>query len=260
MDISELAIRVLLLFLPGIICHFIVDALTVHRERQSHEIFLLGFLYGVLAYLIYGTAVFFLRPISTWFAGTTTGEVVFFKSLTDPKVAISLLEVGMVSLVGGLFGIGLSAGINHRLLHRVARRFKISRHSGYLNVWSFALELNEVRWATVRDLEHKLMFCGYIRGFSDVDEVGELLLTDVIVYNEVSGQELYRADAMYLGRKRECLTVEFPGLPKQSEDTNERRAKTGPSNGELHDQGRTESAEREHDPSAGAKRKRRSQR
>jgi hypothetical protein len=57
------------------------------------------------------------------------------------------------------------------------------------------------------------MFSGYVNAFSDVEENAEILLEDVIVYRESSGEELYRADAMYLSRKRDDITIELPKTP-----------------------------------------------
>ena len=59
------------------------------------------------------------------------------------------------------------------------------------------------------------MFQGYIRAFSDVEDPAEILLTEVSVYNEHSGELLYQADHIqadhiYLARSKNDLTIEFP--------------------------------------------------
>ena len=87
---------------------------------------------------------------------------------------------------------------------------KVTPKFGQPNVWSFALNANEVKWATVRDLQNNLMFQGYIRAFSDVEDPAEILLTQVCVYNEKTGERLYEADTIYLARDKSNLTIEFP--------------------------------------------------
>jgi len=55
--ITELTIKLLLLFFPGIICYLIIQALTVRRERKGYEVFLLTFVYGAICYLIFAVCV-----------------------------------------------------------------------------------------------------------------------------------------------------------------------------------------------------------
>lgn len=78
MDISELTIKLLLLFFPGIVCYLIVDALIVHRERKLHEIFLLSFVYGVLAYVIYADTA--PSPVESYVDGGGSGAWSFVRS------------------------------------------------------------------------------------------------------------------------------------------------------------------------------------
>ena len=205
MDVSELTVKLLLLFFPGILCHVLVDALTVHHERKLHEIFLHSFLYGILAYLVYATVL--CAAGQTW-----TPNMQMFAALTDAKKKVDLWEVISVTGIACVLGIVISVGLNRFWFHDVARAARITRKFGQPNVWSFALNVNEVRWATVRDLQTGTMFQGYIRAFSDADEPAEILLTEVCVYNEKTAEKLYEADHMYLARPRANLTVEFPIL------------------------------------------------
>jgi len=115
------------------------------------------------------------------------------------------VEIAKVTVLAAFLGIVLSFSLNRYWFHDIARYCRITPKFGQPNVWSFALNSPDVRWATVRDLQNNLMFQGYIRAFSDVEDPVEVLLTQVQVYNEREGEFLYEADHMYLARRREDL-------------------------------------------------------
>lgn len=137
----------------------------------------------------------------------------FAKSLTDTRSEVSFVEIFFVSIVAILLAFGFSVAINRKWLFDIAKYLRITRKFGDPDVWAFAFNTKEVSWATVRDLENNLMFAGYVRAYSDVEENAELFLSDVIVYNEKTGAELYRADRMYLSREKTALTIELPNPP-----------------------------------------------
>ena len=215
MDVTDLTIRILLLFLPGITCHFLVDALTVHRERKPYQVLLLAYVYAVMCYLLYAMVYWIFALVCKVIPiGIVLSEdISFLRSLTNSKVEPSYLEIGFVTIVAVVLAFLLSYAWNHHWLYSVARRLKVTQKFGQANVWSFALNLEEVKWAVVRDIENGFMFEGYIRAYSDIEETQELLLTDVVVYNESTGEELYRTDRLYVSRDKKSLTVEFPTPP-----------------------------------------------
>lgn len=221
MDITELTFRLLLLFFPGIISYYIVDALTVHRERRSYEVFLFAYVYGLLSYGLYalGRSLFIVvRGISITadsaeFRAPVPDRIAFAKSLSDSNVPINFAEIGFVTFIAVAFALFLSFAINRKWLFSIAKRFKVSNKFGDPDVWSFVFNSGDVTWATLRDIEQGFMFSGYVRAFSDVEESAELVMTEVIVYNEKTGEELYRADRVYLARAKNNLTIEIPNTP-----------------------------------------------
>ena len=212
MNMTSLTIKLLLLFTPGIVCFLIVESLVVHRTRKVHEVFLLTFIYGLLSYAVFAATKlpFGVSRADDGGIHISPPNVSMFRSLTDPNVAANLWEVALVTVLAVVLAIAVSFALNRYWFHDIARALSITRRFGQPNVWSFALNTDEVKWATVRDLQKNLMFQGYIRAFSDVEDPAELLLTRVCVYNEQTGKLLYEADHMYLARSRSDLTIEFP--------------------------------------------------
>jgi hypothetical protein len=212
MGFTELTLRLLLLFFPGIVCFLIVEALIEHKERKPHEVLLFAYLYGMCSYVLFAffAAIFGMTLTAEDGLRIPPPTVTFTKSLTDTKVEISFIEIGFVTLVAVGLALVIALARTHTWLNRLAQKIGVSRKFGHPNVWALALNMPQIRWAVVRDLARNFMFSGYIRAFSEVEDVAELLLTNVIVYNEQTGQECYRADHIYLSRKKDDITVEFP--------------------------------------------------
>jgi hypothetical protein len=56
------------------------------------------------------------------------------------------------------------------------------------------------------------MYQGWIQACSDPPEKDELFLRDVKVFTNSTAQELYSVPGLYFPRKRENITIEFPGM------------------------------------------------
>lgn len=218
MDITELSIHLLILFFPGIICFYIVESLTVHRDRLAYQVFLLSYVYGALSYATYGilatasNALFFssYRPETNELHVPLKNTLSFARALHDPKITPDYREIAYVTIVSILLALLISYLVRRKLLHNFAKTFKISTKFGELDVWQYAMESENTDWVTVRDLARNLMFCGYKVAYSDAEPHAELLLTHVRIYNESTGALLYEADRMYLSRPKNDLTIEFP--------------------------------------------------
>lgn len=235
MDISELTLRLLLLFVPGIICFLIVEELTTHRERKTHEVVFLILLLGTLSYLIYGglAAVGVFVFSSHRFEAAAYSGPRFFESLTDPKSKLDFFEIGFVTIVSAALGIFWSFCDNRKFLYRLGTRLSITNKFGDPDVWTRTLNTENLQWCVVRDLSRQLMFQGYIVYFSDVEEVRELFLAQVQVYNEQTAELSYSAEYMYLARKRDDVTVEFQSDPKDRRNANVRESEPESANHEA---------------------------
>lgn len=214
--ISEFALRLLFLFYPGIICHLVMDGLTVHRERKPHQVFLYSFVLGVLSYLLYVIASAIFHFATQFRFGETDACVSypelpqFFSSLTNSKVPLDFVEILWVTVFSVALAFLLSKALNDKWLVRIGNKLALSNSIGDPNIWCFSLNAKDIQWATVRLIDQKIMYQGYIRAFSDTEETRELLLTNVIAYNEVTGKQLYTSDRIYLSMTPENIVIELP--------------------------------------------------
>ena len=209
MEFSEFAFRVILLFLPGLICGSVVDELTVHRDRKPFSVLLRALLFGMLAYFSYWSIVW---ACHRWLHTST--EVIFLKALQDKQVKLSLHEIAFTCLIAAALGIVVSACSTHKVASRLARLVWVSRKSGELDVWGYAFNSAQVEFATVRDHKRDLVYDGWIRAFSDDGKMREILLRDVTVTRNGDGHLLYRVGAIYLSLKPEDnIAIEFRDVP-----------------------------------------------
>ncbi|QBJ83151.1 DUF6338 family protein [Bacillus subtilis] len=196
-DISDLAVRLLFLFLPGIIGATIIDLLTTHRKRQMFHFILHSYLIGVFAYGILMFIVFICNQLNDklfW-------KVTFLSSLLNSKEQIKVSEVFLATLIGAILAVILVVIINKKHIFKVAHFLGISNKHGEDDVWDYLFSDESIEWATVRDPNTKIVFHGAISAFSQKDDKRELLLADVIVYkDENSGElkELYEKEFIYL--------------------------------------------------------------
>jgi len=220
MNFSDLTFRLMLIFFPGILCHLMVDSLTVHKERQPFHVVVYSFVYGVVCYLIYGVLSFLCFGITIAYRAVTATEtgaltvtppppLNFTKILTDPKASMDYVEIFLVAVIACTFSLILGFLHKRKTWYWLADKLSATPRFAELNVWSHALNSREAKWAVLRDLDNDFMYQGYIQAFSDLDENAEILLTHVAVFQESTGNFLYEADRMYLSRKRDSITLEL---------------------------------------------------
>ncbi len=215
MEISELTIRLLLLFFPGIIAAYIVDHLTIHKDRDFKVFLLNAFVLGLsshfVLYIIVGANNFLVR---LWHL-EPTWKISFLTFLTDDKTKINFHEVFWATVISVVISLLLSLVINYGLATKICRFFKITNKSGALDVWQYVFGSKEVEWVLIRDSSKDLMYEGWIEAFSDSFEYNEIFLREVIVYRYSDSSEVYRVDGLYLTFKKDELHLEFRDLEKR---------------------------------------------
>lgn len=66
---------------------------------------------------------------------------------------------------------------------------------------------------TVRDHSNDLILDGWVQAFSDDSKDAEILLRDVSVYKNSTGERLYQVGAMYVSRNRQDISIECRTIP-----------------------------------------------
>lgn len=210
MQFSELTIKLLLIFFPGIIAAFIVDNLTSHRERDFKIFLLHAFILGMSSYFPLYLIEWINNTIVRLNGLNASWKVSFLKYLTDGKNDINFSEVFWALVFSIIIGFGIVALINHNVFHKIAKRMKITKKFGSLDVWSHVFESPQTLWVVVRDISDDLMYEGWVSAFSDTYDTNELLLREVAVYRNSTAEKLYEIEGIYLTRKKDEIVIEFP--------------------------------------------------
>jgi hypothetical protein len=207
MELSEFSLRIIFLFVPGIISLLVIEKLSFHKEYKVFQFLIYSLIIGFGNYSVYYAILKAVNPIIH--KGYSCS---FFSALADSSAKVDFGEIAMVSLLAIITGYVLTVLINFKVLNRLGRFLRVTKKFGDLDVWSFIMNSKNIEWVIVRDHETDLMYEGWVELFSDSTEEDELLLRDVIVFNNSTGEELYKTPGLYLPKKRENITIEFPEL------------------------------------------------
>lgn len=200
----------LLLFFPGILCTYIVDGLTIHRPREAKFFILQSFVFGIFSYFFYWSG---LKIINQLWDNSVASDVLFLRSLTNSNLPFSYREIAIVSVLAIILGVVISVSARYKVLNRCARFIGLTKKFGELDVWGYMLNIKAIVWVTVRDHKNNLIYDGWVQAFSDDSKDAELLLRDVSIYKNDSGERLYQVGTVYLSRKREDISIECRALP-----------------------------------------------
>ena len=101
--------------------------------------------------------------------------------------------------------------VRYRLLKKLLHSLGATRRYGDEDVWTYTLNSDDanVEYIHLRDLDNKFIFAGWVNAYSESEEFRELLLSDVIIYDE-EGTEISRSPVLYLSRPKANIWIEFP--------------------------------------------------
>lgn len=204
MEVSEFVYRLLLLFMPGIICSYVVDTFTNHKERTQFQFAVNSFVYGLLAY---GAFWLFVNVFGCVF-NIKQSQLTFLLYLQNNSQIISFTEVFYACIFAVILGSLVTYIQTHKLHFRIFRYLGITKKFGELDVWGYLMNSEDVSWITVRDIKNNLMYDGWIQAFSDNSKEAEVLLGDVKVYANDTGELLYSVGSQYLSLDRSNIVIE----------------------------------------------------
>ncbi len=212
MQLSEFTIRILLLFLPGIVATLVIEALT--PRRKDHLIFYFILHSFVMAFVVYFSFAGVLKGLHQILPDVGfRSEVWFLRVIADSKQVIDIWEVLEVSGFAVLLGVVFSFMLNRKYFNRLAQAIGVTKKFADLDVWHYIFDSSDnTEWVSVRDLKHDLVYEGWVNAFSDTVRDNELFMRDVRVFQNSTGEELYTVPGLYISRNRDDVTIEFPAL------------------------------------------------
>jgi hypothetical protein len=214
MNIDAFLVRIVFLVIPGFAGYktFRTVQSTGKSRKQIKDwqdfisILLLSILSYVLLILVHGIILFVARKCGY------ANLVLTVKSLDamTQQTAIDYLEIGYATILSIIVGLVSGIFYNRKIVFKVARFFRITKHYGDDDVWSYVMNSDDVKWLFVRDHKVGLVYYGALSVFSESDDKRELLLDDVDVFSNADGKKLYHIDSLYICRDDNELTLEVP--------------------------------------------------
>lgn len=189
--------------MPGIIWANIDAKYGAGSKPQQTTLIIRAFLFGMATYsglfLIYAAC----------------GKEFGYASLgSNPeKVNLFLLKDEIAWSIPLSFALSVTwlFAVRFRVLMKFLHKIGATRRYGDEDVWSYTMNSNQVlvEYVHFRDLENGYIFAGWVNTYSESEDQRELLLRDVIVYDE-EGTEISRPPHLYISRPKNHIWLEFP--------------------------------------------------
>lgn len=222
MTLSNFLIRIIFLVLPGIFASVTYRKLRGRTVRKDWEDYVEILLFSLLSYSVFGLVVFALNKL-----GLHTVRFTVFQAFVDDKAQLIWHEIIPTSFIGVSLAFAAAYVHTYKLINRLGRWAKVTKRFGEEDIWHFLHNRPEIYWVYVRDHKYDLSYRCWIEAYSDPYKERELLLRDVDVYRNSTGDALYHTDVLYFSRKNDEFTIEAAIV---SETINEEGSLSGTKN------------------------------
>jgi hypothetical protein len=130
MELSQLTVGLIFVFLPGIIGVSISERLTDHPERKSYELLAYALFLGCASHVVY-SLLFSLIGEKPWLEEDRWLNLMFV-----PGGAVQSNVVAFTSGIGAILGLVVAFTTTRSWLHRFAEQIGISRKFAEVDVWA----------------------------------------------------------------------------------------------------------------------------
>jgi hypothetical protein len=206
---SELTIKLIIILIPGAFATLIFGKLILHKEWSSFRFVLYSILFGVFSYLILQLLINGLNLFECFYLP----ELTIWSNLSDAS-SIPYKETVLASIISIFIAFIVSMIENRKVINRLANFFGISGKYGDENLFSLFLNSKNVQYIYLRDIKNQLTYHGWVKSFSENDNISEILLSDVAVYNYSDSEFLYEVPEIYLSLNKQEIIIEI-AKPKE---------------------------------------------
>lgn len=181
MNISEFTLTLIFLFLPGILGILLIGSLTMVKISEFKIFLLYVYLLSVISYLL---------------SGFITGYQ-FINFLLQGNLNVTPKEIFVATLASVTLSIIIIYIINLKLMYKLAAKMHLSTKYGSNDVWLTLFNDKETVWITLRPSNCEEYFVGEVEHFSDDNNIRELTLLNVAIYEKENGKYLFSQDRIY---------------------------------------------------------------
>ena len=159
--VSSLFFELAIIFLPGFLWMKIHTKYGAKRERSQFDLILNAFLFGVVSYII----LMLIYRAGGWRLNVLALDQ-DSKKLLDSAILPEILQATLIALCCGILFVYAE---NRKFLTRTFQRIGLTKRFGDEDVWDFVFNSNSVgvEWIYFRDFSERVVYCGYVRLFSE---------------------------------------------------------------------------------------------
>lgn len=198
MEISEFTLKLIIILAPGGLASIIYEKLTVKKKWSPFHFVANSIILGGISYLL---AQFVLGTVfcDTSFEG-------FWDNLSAKEIPFeAIMKATGFAIVIGFIGAALD---RYKIVNRFATGCRLSNKYGDENLFTYFMNGEESDEVYIRDLHTNQTYHGMVLSFSETDEIKEMVLSNVKVYEYKTSKYLYDIDYIYLARSKDLLTLE----------------------------------------------------
>lgn len=203
--LTQFTFNLILLFIPGLIVYFIFDNYTAHKDNdKGYNVIIISLLSGLLCYTVY---LFILYIFSLFTKVSVSHKIIDCLFHAGPAPVKDIFLTSVLAIFLGLLLIFLE---NKKIVYGFLSWLKLSdKMSG--GIWQYAQQYaaNENIWVRIHDIEKDRLYEGKVKGWSEISEKTEILLTDVKVYINSTAQLLSEPEALFLRNDTDEFIIEF---------------------------------------------------
>jgi hypothetical protein len=211
---SELAISIFILIIPGILSLIIISDLVIHKKWEPFFYSLYAIVLGIISYgalQLFAWCLDILR--ATFYSIPISFSILSIWDLNLAKeMRFNVIEILLSSLLAFPLAILICFVINKKIIHSAAVKIGITQKYGDESLFYYFLNSKQVNWVYVRDIDRELVFEGQVKSYSEDDKKQEIVLVNVTVYTYYSPTKLYETESIYLAREHGKFHIELiPG-------------------------------------------------
>lgn len=205
MDISGLAVKLIILLTPGFVSFFIYKRLTSRPNKRSDLMFIsISIFLGILCYtcLQLVCSVCGKEDLKTF-------EIISFETTENGTPwGIPYMEVLYASFFGVLLAYIFSFIDTNNFINRIGIYLKCTTKSSDEMLYSIYLSKKEIDWVYIRDIKNSLTYWGKVFSISEKENSKEIVLEDVTVFTYPDSVKLYEVPSIYLNFGNENVIIE----------------------------------------------------
>lgn len=201
---TELTIKLIIILLPGAISTLIYGKLILHKEWDNFKFILFSILFGIFSYFLLQIIIDFINL----FAFSKFSDLSLWNDLTNAN-KIPYGEIIFSTIISVILSYIVSLVENEKFISRIAKHFGVSNKYGDENLYSKFLNAKEVEYVYVRSIKNELTYYGWVKSFSESDNLSEICLADVSVYNYGDSEHLYDVSEIYLSFNKQEIIIEL---------------------------------------------------